>query len=284
MYRDETIELDESDPAVGQILIAESLLASCERAAATIRETPNARAPWLAARDAYEQVPELWQSLDRARDVLAKRGANTIEFDELRPSATITLARATDDGVAADERAIDDARRAIDALKLAVPGVDWSAIERRTKGLVAKRVPLARKHRAIAGGAAGLTFFAAMAWCAGMMPTQSKAEAAAARVEATKANARDLLEQRKLAILTLQSRLATSCEAGNARQLALLLHIDGRMAELNAFAAGYFERCGDDVNDGWARSSVGHPIKVATALPTSPQVARPHIAGTGFEP
>src|SRR5215831_12747806 len=144
MYRDAPAALDERDRAVGAILIGEALLASCERARVLGRSAgPEA---WRAIRDAHDEFPEIWRSLDRARTVLARRGINVTGYDELRPHVRTHLAGPSaghpdrPDGdaevVLVDPMALDDARRATDVLKLAVPGADWAAIEQRTSGLV----------------------------------------------------------------------------------------------------------------------------------------------------
>src|ERR1700709_1096364 len=131
MYRDAETALDECDRAVGAILIGEALIASCERA----RQLGQAARPdaWRAMRDAHDDSPEIWRSLDRARAELARRGINVTGYDELRPHVRSRLATATDasdgDAVQVDPAALDDARRATDELKLAVAGADWAAIE-----------------------------------------------------------------------------------------------------------------------------------------------------------
>ena len=146
MYRDATTALDERDRAVGAILIGEALIGACERA----REVGDTQAPgaWRAIRDAHDDFPEIWRSLDRARHELARRGANVAGYDELRPRARTRLSTAHGDDADAmrmDPAALDDARRAAAELKLALPGADWAAIEQRTSGLV--RAPLLRRYR-----------------------------------------------------------------------------------------------------------------------------------------
>src|ERR1043166_9230982 len=119
MYRDASMNLDERDGAVGAILIGEALIASCERAR-LIGQTIGPDA-WRAIRDAHDDFPEIWRSLDRARHVLAQRGINVTGYDELRPHArTHLVSPSSDDGVRIDPAALDDARRATGELKLAV--------------------------------------------------------------------------------------------------------------------------------------------------------------------
>src|SRR5882724_5457002 len=110
MYRDAPTALDERDRAVGAILIGEALLASCERARVVGRAAgPQA---WRAIREAHDDFPEIWRSLDRARQVLARRGVNVTGYDELRPHARTRLASGGDDAdaVRVDPAALDDAR------------------------------------------------------------------------------------------------------------------------------------------------------------------------------
>src|SRR6185436_4590136 len=137
MYRDANAALDERDRAVGAILIGEALIASCERA--QVIGDAHGPSSWRAIRDAHDDFPEIWHSLDRARHVLAQRGANVTGYDELRPHVRTRLATGGDDAdaVRVDPAALDDARRSTDELKLAVPGADWAEIEQRTTGLVA---------------------------------------------------------------------------------------------------------------------------------------------------
>ncbi|HMG24348.1 MAG TPA: hypothetical protein VK607_23595, partial [Kofleriaceae bacterium] len=112
------------------------MIASCERAR-VIGQTVGPEA-WRAIRDAHDDFPEIWRSLDRARHVLAHRGVNVTGYDELRPHVRTRLASPGPDAevVLVDPVALDDARRATDELKLAVPGADWAGIEQRTTGLV----------------------------------------------------------------------------------------------------------------------------------------------------
>src|SRR5262249_41917564 len=132
MYRDDRPQLDERDGAVSAILIGEELIASCERARLLGRA--HSADAWRALRDAQDESPEVWRSLDCARRVLAQRGVNVIGYDELRPHVRTQLAAPSDavDVVEVDPAALDDARRATAELKLAVPGADWAEIERRT--------------------------------------------------------------------------------------------------------------------------------------------------------
>jgi hypothetical protein len=170
MYRDAATLLDERDRAVGAILISEALIASCERAQ-VIGETARPET-WRAIRDAQEDFPEIWRYLDRARRVLAQRGINVTGYDELRPHVRTRLATSHDDdadAVRVDPAALDDARRATDELKLAVPGADWIAIEQRTSGLV--RAPLLRRkrNRLIVGALVVPFLFAVLAWISALI-------------------------------------------------------------------------------------------------------------------
>src|ERR1044071_1420910 len=90
MYRDDKVNLDERDRAVGAILIGDALIASCQRAQ-TVGDA-RVRSAWRAMRAAYDDFPEIWRSFDRARHVLAQRGANVNGYDELRPHVRTRLA------------------------------------------------------------------------------------------------------------------------------------------------------------------------------------------------
>jgi hypothetical protein len=253
MYRDAPAALDERDRAVGAILIGEALLASCERARVLGRSAgPEA---WRAIRDAHDEFPEIWRSLDRARGVLARRGVNVTGYDELRPHVRTHLASpgAEDpDGnaevVLVDPAALDDARRATDALKLAVPGADWAAIERRTSGLVHAPLVHHRRNRLVLGGAVAVFAVLIGAWIASLAPRDRPDRRDALRRELA-----EIAQQRKLRIIALQASLVDRCDPPAAHELARQLVMDGRGLDARQFAALYTERCGDDpVVDRWA--------------------------------
>src|SRR5678815_2883486 len=89
MYRDSATILDERDRAVGSILIGEALVDECERAANDIRnpEALSHQERWRTITGVHDTYPEIWRHLDRARSLLAGRGANTAAYDEMRPHA-----------------------------------------------------------------------------------------------------------------------------------------------------------------------------------------------------
>jgi len=250
MYRDASATLDERDRAVGAILIGEALIASCERARVIgLADSPSA---WRAIREAHDDFPEIWRSLDRARQVLARRGVNVTGYDELRPHVRTRLATGGDDTDAArvDPAALDDARRATDELKLAVPGADWAGIEQRTTGLV--HVPLLRRrrNRVIAGAViAGFTI-AVLSWLSAITPSKRPDRAAAMRRELA-----DITQQRRLKIMELERTFGERCDPGQARELTKLLVMDGRGPDARAFAAIYAGHCGEDsVVAHWANA------------------------------
>lgn len=245
MYRDAPAALDERDRAVGAILIGEALLASCERARVLGRSAgPEA---WRAIRDAHDEFPEIWRSLDRARAVLARRGVNVTSYDELRPHVRIHLARRPDgpddgdDVVLVDPAALDDARRATDALKLAVPGADWAAIEQRTSGLVHAPLIHRRRNRLVLGGAVAMFAVVIGAWIASLAPREKPDRRDALRRELA-----EIAQHRKLRIIALQASLVDRCDPPAAHELARQLVMDGRGLDARQFASLYAERCGDD--------------------------------------
>jgi hypothetical protein len=259
MYRDAPAALDERDRAVGAILIGEALLASCERA----RVLGQSAGPesWRAIRDAHDDFPEIWRSLDRARAVLARRGVNVTGYDELRPHVRTHLAATSpsepdgpdgsdDDAevVLVDPEALDDARRATDALKLAVPGADWAGIEQRTSGLVHAPLVHRRRNQLILGGALAVFAIVVASWIASLAPHDKPDRGAALRRELA-----EITQQRKLRIIALQAHLVDRCDPAAAHELAQKLVMDGRGLDARQFAALYADRCGDDpVVDRWA--------------------------------
>jgi hypothetical protein len=240
MYRDASPQLDERDRAVGAILIGEALLASCERA----RVLGESHGPdaWRAIRDAHDEFPEIWRSLDRARHVLAQRGVNVIGYDELRPHARTQLALAGDpEVVRVDPAALDDARRAAGELKLAVPGADWAAIEKRTSGLVHAPLVPRHRHRLIAAGLVIAFAAVVVTWTASLVPATRPDPYDAMRREIA-----EIARQRKHKIVELQASLGERCDPPAAHELARQLVMDGRGAAVKQFAADYTERGGDD--------------------------------------
>jgi hypothetical protein len=248
MYRDAPAALDERDRAVGAILIGEALLASCERAGVLGRSAgPEA---WRAIRDAHDEFPEIWRSLDRARAVLARRGVNVTGYDELRPHVRTHLARPSSEGpdgdgdaevVLVDPMALDDARRATDALKLAVPGADWAAIDQRTSGLVHAPLIHRRRNRLVLGGAVAMFAVVIGAWIASLAPRQKPDRRDALRRELA-----EIAQQRKIRIIALQASLVDRCDPPAAHELARQLVMDGRGLDARQFASLYADRCGDD--------------------------------------
>lgn len=242
MYRDTASTVDEHDRAVGAILIGEALVETCEAAGTTA--APQQR--WRAFADANDAYPEVWRHLDRARRVLAQRGLNTAAYDELRPHAPKSVTR----GEALDRAALDEAKRAIDALKLAVPGADWDAIDARTAGLVS--APLSRKQQqrivlAVFGGA---VVIAVLTWFAALVP-----EHRPSRREAMRNELAEIAQQRKVKIDELRFALGDRCAPDQARELAKLLVLDGRGPDAATFGASYVVRCGEDeVVEHWAHA------------------------------
>jgi hypothetical protein len=250
MYRDATTTLDERDRAVGAILIGEALIASCEHA----RVLGQAARPdaWRAIRDAHDDFPEIWRSLDRARAELARRGINVTGYDELRPHVRSRLATASDDNDASavqiDPAALDDARRATAELKLAVPGADWAAIDRRTTGLVAAPLVHRRRNRLVLAGFALAFGFVAVTWLSALAPRKRIDRRDAMRQELAQ-----IADQRRVQILELQRALEDRCDAPTARTLARQLVMDGRGLDARQLAADYAARCGaDEVVARWA--------------------------------
>lgn len=249
MYRDLSASIDEHDRAVGAILIAETLVAQCEQGVARIRD-PHAPERWRAMRDLHDDFPEIWRQLDRARDELRARGANTAGYEELRPHVRPSLAVAHEEqGSALDPDALDDVRRAIGELKLAVPGADWKAIARRTTALV--DLPrLHRRHRLAVSGVVGALALSVVTWMLAIAPAKKPDKVAAMRREIA-----EIAMQRKFKIEALAAAAGGRCDAPLAHEYVKLLVMDGRGPDAEAFADGYTSRCGEDsVVENWANA------------------------------
>jgi hypothetical protein len=250
MYRDSAQSLDEHDRAVGAILIGEALVDNCDRAALRVDdvETVGRHARWRAVHEVHDTYPEIWRHLDRARGVLAKRGANTIAYDELRPH----VKRAATDGDAqhVDSEALDEAKRAIAELKLAVPGADWKAIAARTAGLV--HVPIGNKkrnQRLVIGTALAAVVFTIATWFVSL-PVHKPSHREAMRRELA-----GIQHGRQARIDFLRAELGDRCLPGAAHDLIRLMVLDGRTLDAKEFGTAYTARCGDDaIIDDWANA------------------------------
>ena len=256
MYRDSATALDEHDRAVGAILIGEALVEECERAAVKVKrpETSNDQERWRAVDSVNDAYPEVWRHLDRARRVLATRGANTVGYDELRPH----VQRAATDGDSQqqriDECALDSAKRAIAELKLAVPGADWDAIAARTDGLV--HAPLGRKKdraRYAVGAVIAAFVLAVFAWFLSIVPEHKPSHAAQMRRELG-----TVVQHRKERIAFLEAELGDRCLAPAARELVRRLAEDGRTEDARQLGESFLVHCGYDRSiDNWAHAP--HP-------------------------
>lgn len=238
MYRDVVSTLDEHDSAVGAILIAESLIAGCERAEQALR-APQPE-PWLAVGDA-QFFPEVWRHLDRARRELGKRGINTATYEDLRPSAPSVVVSAKRDGSPQIDRgAIDIARRALESLKVAVAGTDWAAIEKRTAGLV-NEPQLKRRNYTFVGAVAGAFILASLAWTSAVAPRKKPSKREVMRNELA-----DIAAARKDKIAALGTKLGDQCHPALAHDYVAELVLDGRADDARTFGDSYVARCGED--------------------------------------
>ncbi len=196
----------------------------------------------------------MWRHLDRARRVLAKRGANTVGYDELRPH--VQRAATDVDAQRIDDAALDAAKRAIAELKLAVPGADWVAIANRTDGLV--HVPLGAKAgrgRYAVGAVIAAFVLAVFAWTLSIVP-----EHKVSHVEKMRRELNTIVQHRKDRIAFLQAELGDRCLTPAARDLVQQLVQDGRGPDARRVGDSYLARCGpDDTVARWAHApSPGH--------------------------
>jgi hypothetical protein len=275
MYRDASSRVDEHDRAVGAVLIAEAILGGCDQAVARLA-APNGNPTdrWRAVMELHDNYPEVWRHMDRARAELARRGSNTMAFDELRPHAPRTVVkelkanvRAADtvvDGSAVDRVALDAARRGIEVLKLALPGADWSDIGARTDAVGQTVLARHGRPRLIAG--IGAVLAAGVIMCGFAATQQASArprtpsEAAAARADELARSLADIQDTRRADIDVLQRAMTPMvCEAKTAHALIRLLVLDGRHADARVFGDRYVAQCGDDAFiDTWAAAPQPH--------------------------
>jgi hypothetical protein len=249
MYRDAAFAVDEHDRAVGAILIGESLLAQCERCADHIRD-PHDSERWRAMREIQDDYPEIWRQLDRAREVLAARGVNTMAYEEMRPHVRRTLATENEDHTqSVDAEALEDARRALAELKLAVPGADWKAIAKRTHDLV-ELPELRRNNRFAVVGVVSFVTLAVLTWFLSSIPDKKVDERELMRQELS-----DVASQRKVKIQYLQLAIGQRCDPPVAHEYVKLLVMDGQGDQAEQFADQYMGRCGEDtVVENWANA------------------------------
>ena len=246
MYRDDSTLLDEHDRAVGAIQIADGLIEDCMSAS---KRLASAEHHWSAVREIHDDYAEVWLQLDTARRLLAARGANTIGYDELREKVRPVLA-VRDSGI--DTKPIEDARRAIDELRLAMPGADWKAIDARTRGLAS--TSFVRKGQYLTYAAVALVFsMAVTTWAASTIAEQPVDPRVAQRME-MKRELAVVVDERKERIDQLQLLIGGRCDRPHVMEYMKLLVMDGQWEDAHVYGTDYSIRCGDDPEvKKWAR-------------------------------
>lgn len=240
MYRDDSTLLDEHDRAVGAIQIADGLIDDCARASTQLASAGHR---WRAARKIHDDFAEVWRQLDGARQLLASRGANTMGFDELRAGLVPVLAL-KDDGI--DTTPLEDARRAVAELRLAMPGADWKAIEARTSGLATGAKLMHAGRRLTFVGIAAVLLFGIVGWAWLSTPAprvDSRAEARAAM----KKELAVVVDDRRDRIAQLELLIGGRCDRPNVIEYVKLLAMDGRWDEAYGYGEDYMRRCGEDL-------------------------------------
>ncbi|MDQ3368018.1 MAG: hypothetical protein M3680_21540 [Myxococcota bacterium] len=249
MYRDAAILLDEHDRAVGAIQIADGLITTCLTAVKRL-EGPDTPSRWRAAHALHDDYPEIWRQLDGARRVLATRGANTLRYDQLRRSV-VPVMPIRDDERAIDVAPLEDARRGLEELRLAIPGADWRAIEDRTRGLVGTTLTHRTQRYALAG-VLGCFVLAVAAWAAAAIPDPQVDSRAEMRKELA-----IVVVERRARIDELHAAVGERCERFQVHELMKLLVMEGRFHEARSFADVYEARCGEDaIVRKWANAPI----------------------------
>jgi len=252
MYRDSSHRPADHDRAVGAIQIADGLITDCTAAAAQLGG-PERHERWSAVRTLHDGYPELWNQLDAARRILAGRGANTTGYDELREQVNpLTIAR-LDGSRPLEPVILDDARRALEELRLAMPGADWQELDARSRKLAATR--LARRGRLVIAGLVSGFVLAFSVWGTAMMPSFKTSAAAQMRVELAQ-----VVVERRARIDELHTAIGDVCDRPRVLELMKLFVMDGRFEDARAYADSYETRCGEDMGvRKWANAPKPKP-------------------------
>lgn len=239
MYRDDSTLLDEHDRAVGAIQIADGLIGACMNAS---KQLTSAEHRWRAVNEIQDEYAEVWRQLDSARRLLASRGANTMQYDEAREDVVPVLT-VRDDGV--DTKPLDDARRAIEALRLAMPGADWKGIEARTRRLTTG-LSFERRGQRIAFAGVVIVFLLAVGtWAASTISTPRPDPRIEARIQMKKELA-VVVDERKERIEQLALLIGGRCDRKNVMEYVKLLVMDGQYEMASGYGEDYSARCGED--------------------------------------
>jgi len=239
MYRDRSHRPADHDRAVGAIQIADGLIADCAGAAALLGG-PERPERWSAVRSLHDGYPEIWNQLDAARRILAARGAATTGYDELREQVSPLAIASLDGSRAIDPDILDDARRALEELRLAMPGADWQEIDARARKLAATR--LERRGRLVIAGLVSGFVLAFSVWGTAMMPRLRPNAAAQMRAELTQ-----VVVERRARIDELNAVIGEVCDRPRVLELMKLYVMDGRFEDAKAYADSYETRCGEDM-------------------------------------
>ena len=239
MYRDSSHRPADHDRAVGAIQIADGLIADCAAAAAALGG-PERQERWSALRTLHDGYPELWNQLDAARRILAARGANTTGYDELREQVTPLAVANLDGSRPPDPIVLDYARRALEELRLAMPGADWQELEARGKKLAATRI--ARRGRLAIVGVVGGFALAVCVWGTAMIPKYRPSRAMLLRAELAQ-----VVLERRARIDELSMSIGEVCDRPRVLELMRLYVMDGRFEDAKAYGERYEMRCGEDM-------------------------------------
>jgi hypothetical protein len=247
MYRDDSTFLDEHDRAVGAIQIADELINACMD---TSKRLSRAEHRWRAVNEIQDEYAELWRQLDSARRLLSSRGANTMQYDELRDDV-VSVLKVRDDGV--DTKPLGDARRAVEALRLAMPGADWKAIEARTRRLTTGTTFMRRGQKVAFAGVVVVFLCAVATWAASSIPGPKINSRAEARIQMRKELA-VVVDERRDRIDQLELLIGGRCDRRNVMEYVKLLAMEGRYDKAYGYGEDYTARCGADPEvSKWSR-------------------------------
>jgi hypothetical protein len=140
-----------------------------------------------------------------------------------------------------DPIVIDDARRALEELRLAMPGADWQEIDARARKLAATRIAARRGRLAIVGVVSAFAL-AVCVWGTAMIPKYRPSRAMLMRAELAQ-----VILERRARIGELSMSIGEVCDRPRVLELMRLYVMDGRFEDAKAYGERYEMRCGEDM-------------------------------------
>jgi len=271
------------DPATDAVLIGETLLGQFHELIPRLTSLSPADVS-VAMGEAQSLYPELWATLDRARGLLRERGVDIPRYDEARArqpaamlgvqvhtrerseladAATMTMflfggvsglvAGTAIDVVGslgakkgeANRSGLKDARTAIDALRAAMPEVDWKAVrqhEAREAAVALDDMGRARTRKLVLG-LAGVAVAVLIGF--GLVKILRSSRAPTPEEVSVKKNADYREAQAEIRDLNAVLK-QTPCDTQAAERRVSLFQTHEQMVTARKLARKFLEQCGDN--------------------------------------